>query len=119
MAEGMLDAGAEFAERLVVLGNEKLRIIAEATGAAIFADDAAAAAAFDDGVHLAGRIGKRRSADVVGLALLGRQRGQLREQSLVVRRIVPLLAGIARGVDAGPTAQSRQHQAAVLAEHPL
>src|SRR5438067_1196959 len=44
MAERMLDARAEFAERLMILRNEKERIVAEPAAAAIIGDDAAMAA---------------------------------------------------------------------------
>src|SRR5213079_908632 len=119
MAEGMLDACAEFAEGLVVLDNLEQRIVAETAGTAMFGEDAPPAAALDDGVDLSSRIGERGRTHIVGLAFIHRQRGDLREQLLVVGGIITLLAGVPCGIHTGAATKRRHNEAAVFTEHPL
>src|SRR5262249_17922142 len=56
MAQRVFHDGAELAERAVILRNQEQRVVAEAAGAAGFADDDAVTATFDDGFHIARRI---------------------------------------------------------------
>src|ERR1700677_2987477 len=105
MAERMLDPRAQFAERLMIFGNEKQRIVTEAGRAAILTRDDAVAAALDDGVNLAVGIGEGDGADVIrGAAVVG-QRIQFGEQASVVGGIVAVRAGVAGRVDSGPAVE--------------
>src|SRR5262245_48179736 len=119
MAQSVLDAGTELTKGAMVLGDKKEWIVAEAAGAPVIADDDAVAAAFRHGFNTSCWVGQGGDADIVGGPAILRERGQLRQQPRVVGRVVPLLAGIARRVDARPTVQSRHDQPAVLRQDPF
>src|SRR4051812_24874364 len=74
---------------------------------------------FHDGVNVSRRISEGSGADVVGVAFLRPKGSKFGEQSAIIRGVVPLLAGVARGIDAGPATERWHDKAAVFAEHPL
>src|SRR5262249_53718059 len=119
VAQRVLDAGAQLAERLVVLGDEEERVVAEAAAAARLAGDDAVTAALGDGADVAVGGRQRGGADVVGGAAVVGQRRQLGKQAGVVGRVVAVPAGVARRVDAGAAVERRHDEAAVLTEHPV
>src|SRR6185369_15711830 len=65
MAQGVLDARTQLAERLMIFRDEKERIVAEATRAAMFAQNDAVTAPLDGGADVALRIGEHGGTDVV------------------------------------------------------
>ena len=95
MTEGVFDHRAQLAKSLVIFGNEKERIVAEAAAAAIIFDDYAMAASFNDCMDIPVWVGQGCGANVESLPLLVAEDCQLGEQPFVVGGIVALLAGVA------------------------
>ena len=119
MAELVLDERAQLAEGLVILGDQKERIVAEAAGAAGLARQPPAAEPLGSraGSSRSGQPAPRRSETPrrdrsSAIVVHGRQ------QLAIVGRVVAGLAGVARREDAGRTVQGVDRQAGIVGEDP-
>src|SRR5690349_3453814 len=115
----LLDCRTQFAEGAMVLGDQKIRVIAEPVFAARLVDDSTSAAIFRRQANHTRGIGESHRTDISSTATFRRDTSEFLLQLRIVAFIGRSRIAIASRIDSRQPLQSVNHQTAVFTDGPL